>query len=217
MMRNRRIRTLFTLALLTGGLVAVAPAVGRAQDGSVLQAPPGRITVVGCFLRERVKHHTEHVLVSPTIGSVTSVPEAACNVNSGNRQMLELEKVKDSHLLGQQTGQWIEITGDLRKIQGDDDLRELHVKTWKIVPVVPPRAAAFEAPAFAAPPVSPTEPLAPIERPVATSGVQETPAAKPAPLPHTASALPLTGLAGFLALAGGLALLAGRRRNLDRG
>lgn len=79
------------------------------------------------------------------------------------------------------------------------NLRELDVKSFRVVPVVRPVAEAIPEPA---PLLEPT-PVAPAhaeEVPVATTGTVEP------TLPKTAGSLPALGLLGLLSLAGGLAL-----------
>jgi hypothetical protein len=76
-------------------------------------------------------------------------------------------------------GRWIEVTGKLEKFENALELREMNVKSFREVPVVPQRAE-----------------VAPKALPVGTTGE----------LPRTASSLPLTGLIGVIAFAGALAL-----------
>jgi len=102
-------------------------------------------------------------------------------------------------------GHWIEVYGTLEKETHIDahNLRELRVKSFRMVPVVPPRQAAAEP----APPQF-QQPAAPA--PDTTTRAEETPVAttgEVAPtLPKTASPIPAIGLLGLLSLAGGLAL-----------
>ena len=192
--------------LLTCGVIAIAPAKGSAQQRTVLPEQGGPITVVGCFLRETIdKKGEKYVLVRPTIGPATSVAEATCT-STGTGQIVELEGLR--HLDLSQVGRWIEVTGRLEA--GHQAIRELNVRAYRVVPVVAPRVAeAAPAPAPAPAPAVIASPVPAVEAtPAATPGVTEQ-------LPQTASSLPLIGLIGLLALAGGVALrLIDRRRTL---
>lgn len=204
-MTIRHVSGAVAAALLTAGLLALAPAKGLAQEQIVLPEQGGPITLVGCFLRMKVADGDKFVLVNPTHGPVASVPEGTCTA-SGMEPMVELDDVHKNphvhHLDRSKVGRWIQITGRLEKM-GHQDLREVHVETYKIVPVV--RYA--EAPRIVAPPMKLRAPLpaVPVQAvpgpvPVPTTGVAE--------LPQTASSLPLIGLIGAVALAAGLAVRA---------
>ncbi len=99
-------------------------------------------------------------------------------------------------------GRWIEVTGRLESLD-KTGLREVHVRSFRVVPVVPPKVAEAEP---VTPPTPEVVPVAPTpELPaVGTTGVAE--------LPKTASSLPTTALFGVFALAAGIALLVFRRR-----
>jgi hypothetical protein len=225
-MARRYMRRAITAGLLTCGLAATAPASGWAQEANVLLAPVGQITLVGCFAEQRVKRHNKYVLLSPSIGSATSVTEATCTSTGTGR--IKLEKLHKAHLLDtSMLGRWVEVSGDLRKMgDGDaDDIRDMHVTAIRAVPVVAPSTAEV-LPAPAPPPAMEVQPAAPRAEaiapaeaaPVGTTGVMEQPKEKhKARLPHTASSLPLIGLIGLFAIAGGFALgLVDRRRTLGR-
>jgi hypothetical protein len=209
------------VGLLTWGLVAVIPARGRAQEATVLPESKGPITLVGCFLRQEVRGHDKYVLARPTIGPATSVTEARCTSTEGE-QVVRLERARKVGLDESALGRWIEVSGKLERIEdgGAREPRELEVKSVRIVPVVVPHAAETPVPEFPPPPSvirpAPPQPQAftpPQEAPTGTTGVKER-----RRLPHTASPLPLTGLIGLLALAGGLILLVDdRQRILGRG
>ena len=110
-------------------------------------------------------------------------------------------------------GHVIEVTGRMEKIEGTvdaDDLRELHVRSFRVVPVVVPRAAEMPVIIQPVPPPAAPAPTYVPEKPVATSGTTPEPA--PIPLPKTASSLPLLGALSLLTLVGALLLhLLGRR------
>jgi LPXTG-motif cell wall-anchored protein len=201
-----------TAALLTCGVFAMTPSAALAQERTgqtiVLPEKGGPITLYGCFQRLRVNESDDpgmkFVLTRPTSGPATSVPEGSCNFTN-SEAMVELDDVHSNvhkhHLDQAKVGQWIEVTGRLEK-KGSQALREVHVETYRIVPVVVPTAPA-------ATPYTPSPAYVPPAPPAAPEPV----AAEPVPqqLPHTASSLPLTGLIGILMLAGGLALFGYRR------
>jgi len=194
-MNIRLLPASITVGLLTCGLAAFAPANGSPQTD--LPDYSTHITLTGCFLHETIiekgKQEEAYVLVRPTIGPVASVPHATCT-SRGTDQAIELEGVRDhpdeQHLDSSMLGRWIEVTGRLEKFENALELREMNVKSFREVPVVPQRAevAATHVPHIA----------------------QAVPAPAPGPpareLPRTASSLPLTGLIGVIAFAGALAL-----------
>jgi hypothetical protein len=215
---------LMTAVLLTCGVAAIAPATTRAQDVTVLPETKGPVTLVGCFLHEKVGKHERYVLASPRIGPVTGVAEPTC-ASTGSEQVLKLTEVHENHMVPSMLGRWVEINGELGRPRDGDDLRKLHIDSVKAVPVVVPRAAVIVLiPEATTPVAEPTQaieaqPAAPQvtaispveERPVGTTGISKR-------LPHTASALPLTGLIGLFALSAGLGLrVLNRRRALGLG
>jgi hypothetical protein len=161
------------------------------------------ITVTGCLLRDG-DNSDRYVLAQPTRGRVDSVSEESCTASPG-ATALELEDTSDVGMNDSMLGRWIEITGRLERETSDnpDNLRELEVRSFRIVPVARPAAAVLDEPAplAVAPPVE-------TPAPVATTG-QAAPS-----LPQTASYLPATGVIGILLLAG--ALVARSIRSLDR-
>jgi hypothetical protein len=179
-MNIRLLPASITVGLLTCGVAAFAPANGSPQ--TALPDYNTHITLTGCFLHETIiekgKQEEAYVLVRPTIGPVASVPHATCT-SRGTDQAIELEGVKEHHLDSSMLGRWIEVTGKLEKFENALELRDMNVKSFREVPVVPQRAE-----------------VAPKALPVGTTGE----------LPRTASSLPLTGLIGVIAFAGALAL-----------
>jgi hypothetical protein len=214
-MAIRHVRCAIMAGLLMCGLAATAAANGRAHPATGLPEK-GEVTLVGCFLREPIHNKDKYVLAQPTLGPATSVTEAACS-STGMGHLIKLEKVKKHHLEAVNLGQWIEVTGDLRKMRKDENFQDLHVTSFRPVPVVaPPVAHAMPAPepprAMPAPqpaPIAEAPAPAPAPAPVATTGVVEKKTHK---LPHTASTLPLTALLSVVALAAGLALRVSRRQ-----
>jgi hypothetical protein len=203
--------------LLTFSVVALSPATARAQDSSAIPEEGGMITMVGCFVQGQIKDHEKMVLVRPIVGSVASVPEASCALNVGDVP-IKLQDMKSAGLDESMGGRWIEITGRLEGDHRSDGIREVHVKSFRLVPVVPPRAAemksppaASESPAPVAPQIAEAAPEPSVEpAPVATTGERTE-------LPKTATSLPLVGLVGFLSLSAAFGLVLLERTKTDRG
>ncbi len=201
-----------TIVVFALGVVTVGPAYAQRRDGALLpQEQSGEVTTVGCLVRGsavRGGKNQEYVLARPTKGPVASVPEASCTADPG-ADALDLDNTQKS-VNDSMLGRWVEISGRLERetSKDPDDLRELDVKSLKLVPVVPPRAAAAPSPAPAPRATEPPAPR-PTQAPAATAA---PPAAAPVPstgeaprtLPSTASPVPAIGLAGLLFLAGGL-------------
>jgi hypothetical protein len=190
---------------LSIGAPAVTPAYAQSQE----LLPPeesGPVTAAGC-LTIGGKNGDQYVLTHVVPGPLASVPEATCTA-AADVLDIDLDHAQQHGLNQSLIGRWIEVDGTLEKETHitPHNQRELRVKSFRMVPVVPPReAAAAPAPAPqleqpAAPTSSDTTPTTVEERPVATTG--EVPPA----LPKTASPIPLIGLLGLLSLAGGLAL-----------
>lgn len=185
------------VTLLSCGLFTVAPA--HAQNESVL--PGGEsavITITGCLqLDPRDSDNNSFVITSPRLGAVASVPNAACD-SAVDAQALELEDADDHGINPTLVGRWIEISGRLEKegSTNPDNLRELKVRSFRLVPVMPPRAEVAPAPM---PPRAEAPPPEPAPVPVATTFIQE-------PLPKTASPLAMLGLLGLISVAGGFGL-----------
>jgi hypothetical protein len=195
--------------LFTCGVVAVGPAYAQRRDGNIL--PPeanGTVIVAGCLTRGTIRggDDDDYVLAHPTIGPVRSVPEARCTADPG-ANALELEDA-DDYLDDSMLGRWIEVTGEMEKETSSDpdNLRELDVDAARIVPVVPPRAAAAPAPER---PAVREQPVT--QQPQQSARVEPIPEA-PTSLPKTASPVPAIGLFGLFSLAGGLVLRSFRFR-----
>jgi hypothetical protein len=177
-----------------------------ARDGSLL--PPdqsGVITVAGC-LRAGPNHGDEdgYVLAVPRRGPIAGVPEGRCTGAIDDRAV-ELDHSIKRGINDSMLGRWIEVTGKLEKETSDnpDNLREMYVDSFRMVPVIPRRAEAapaFEAPRQAEAEQQPAETMARVEEPAV-----EASAAFRA-LPRTATALPAIGLLGLLSLGAGLVL-----------
>lgn len=213
-MTTRHVVQTVGASVLTLGLVALVPASGGAQN-TVIPDKGGPITMVGCFTTGQIGSHERFVLAKPIVGSVASVPEATCTASSGD-QLIKLQDLKQVHLGSAMLGRWVEIQGRLEGNHRSDAVREVHVKSYALVPVVvppPPVAAVAPSPVPQASiespaPVGPIAEAAPPPAPVATSGVTE----ERKKLPKTATSLPLVGLIGVVALAAalGLRLVTGR-------
>ena len=179
------------VTLLSWGVLAAAPA--QAQDGLLPRGESGVITVTGCLAR--ADKGDKFILTSPRLGPVASVTNGACDAPIDSNS-LDLDDADDRGINGSLLGRWIEISGRLEKENSTDpnNLREMSVRSFRLVPVVPPqRVEAAPAPVA----IPRAEPSAPEPAPVATTAIAE-------PLPRTASPLAMVGLFGLLSLAGGL-------------
>ena len=200
---------------LTCAVVTVGPAYAQRRDGGLL--PPdksGQITVAGCFVRgDQVRGGDvdKYVLARPKIGPVDSVPETTCTADA-DADALALDHAIKFGMNDSMLGHWIEISGRLEKetSKDPDNLRELDVESFRMVPVVTPRAAAAPARQRPAPPVV-QQPIAPAPAVPEPAPVAIAPEA-PQTLPKTASYLPAIGLLGLLSLAGGFILRSFRFR-----
>jgi hypothetical protein len=186
-------------------VAGIAPAREWTRDASLL--PPeesGVITVAGC-LRAGPNHGDEdgYVLASPRLGPIGGVPESTCTAAVDDRA-IELDHSLKRGINDGMLGRWIEVTGRLEKetSQNPDNLREMYVSSFRMVPVIPRRTEAapvIEPPLqYEQPAAPPADTMARMEEPTATAGVQT--------LPKTASPLPAIGLLGLLSLSGGLFL-----------
>ena len=208
-MTVQRLRRVLTVTLTVCGAAAMASPRVEAQE--VLPVEGGMITLVGCFLPGG-SHHSKYVLAKPIIGSVASVTDGTCSAPL-DETAVELKDTAASHLGEGMLNHVIEVTGRLEKLEGTTDakdLREVHVRSFRPVPVVIPTPAAPppEVRYMPAPQPQAAIPPLPADQPVATSGTVPTPA-----LPKTASSLPLFGMLSLLSLSGALSLhLVGRRR-----
>ena len=174
----------------------------------------GTVTAVGCLVRGtavRGGKKDKYVLARPRKGPVASVPEATCTADPG-ADALTLDNPEKAGINDAVLGRWVEIGGRLERetSKDPDDLRELDVASFKVVPVVVlhdrrPRPRHRRPPPAAEPP-----PPAP---PAAAADACTCTATRRAPkLPKTASPLPAIGLAGLLSLAAGLMLRSFRLR-----
>jgi hypothetical protein len=199
-------------------MVVFASLVGRAQNTTLIPDEGGTITLTGCFTTGQIHDHDRFVLAKPIVGSVASVQEATCSASGGD-QLVKLQDLKQARLGSAILGHWVEIQGRLEGNHRSDAVREVHVKSYALVPVVvPPPPVAQRLPETYAPPPpsaaiveTPSAPIAeaaPAPSRVATTGVQH---AKKR-LPKTASSLPLIGLIGLASLAAGFALRSFVRR-----
>ena len=197
-----------TAVVFACGVLAVQPTHAQSRDGGLLPAEESAlITVVGCLVRG--DDANEFILADPRKGPVNSVPEETCSAQARDNA-LELEDTRDVGLNDSMLGRWIEISGDLERETSNnpDNLRELEVKSFRVIPVVVPRTAVASVPTFSDPQPPAIDP-APIAQayPDDTSTVGTS-----GQLPQTASYLPMSALAGLLSLGGVLALRAFRSR-----
>ena len=123
------------------GVVTVEPAYAQRRDGSLLpQDQSGQVTAVGCLVRGnavRGGKADKYVLARPRKGPVASVPEASCTADTG-ADALTLDNPEKAKITDAMLGRWVEITGRLESetSKDPDNLRELDVATFKLVPVV---------------------------------------------------------------------------------
>lgn len=206
---TRHVSGAIAAGLLTCGLLVLASSSARAQQSPDLPKIGGQITLWGCFVEQKIPENGKYQLYNPTMGPATTVPEGTCSPNATD-QVIELEDVHENvhkhHLDRSMVGRWIEVTGRLEN-RDKTGLREVHVRSFRVVPVVPPKVAEAVVPAPFVPPappeVAPAEPVPEVAA-VGTTGVAE--------LPKTASPVPLIGLLGVFALAAGVACGIYRRR-----
>jgi len=204
-----------TVAVFAFGVVSVGPAYAQRRDGALLpQDQSGEVTAAGCLVRGtavRGGPKDKYVLARPKRGPVASVPEAACTASTGD-DALTLDNTSSAGINDKMLGRWVEITGKLEREtdKNPDNLRELDVASFKMIPVAPPRPGPPATPPAAAPPATPRP------APAATPPPAAAPAAAPAEprktLPKTASPLPAIGFAGLLSLGVGLMLRSFRLR-----
>lgn len=198
--------------VVAGGMLTVESAAAQQRrDGELLPKDQrGEVVVVGCLVRGKTIRGGEtqtYVLANPRKGPVASVPDGNCSADSG-APALNIDKRQRVNMTDAALGRWVEIKGNLEKETdpNPDNLREIDVMTFKLVPVVPPTAGAAAAPA--AKPAAAAQPAA--QAPAAPAAA--APATAPKTLPKTASPVPLAGLVGLLLVAGGLALRSFRLR-----
>lgn len=198
----------------SGLLTVESAAAQQRRDGELLpQAQSGELVVAGCLMRGpqiRGGEKERYVLALPRRGPVDSVPDGTCTAANG-AAALDIDNEEKGPITDAALGRWVEIRGRLERETdtNPDNLRELDVLAFRLIPVVAPRAAA-PAPAPAPAPAAAPAP-APAPAPVAAAPPPPAPE-PPRELPRTASPVPLVGLAGVLLLAGGLALRSFRFR-----
>jgi len=171
-MTIRHVRSALTASLLTLTAVALAPATGLAQNAIPEQG--AMVTMVGCFVQGQIKDHETLVLVRAIVGTVESVADASCAMNPGDVPV-KLQNLKRVGLDESMTGRWIQIVGKLEGDHRKDGIREVHVKSFSLVPVVvpPPPVAAVVIPEPAPQAAAPAPIVEPAPAPVPTTGVTE--------------------------------------------
>ena len=207
-MTIRHVRCALAGSLLTVGMIAFAPATGHAQNTSAIPDQGGPISMVGCFTKGTIKHSERFVLAKPIVGSVASVADGSCTTE-GSDQLVKLQDLTGTGLKTLPEGRWVEIHGRLEGNHRSDAVREVHVKWFRMVPVVappvvaeaaPPRAPIIEAPVIA-PEAFPTVGA------VATTGERQE-------LPKTGTSLPLLEMIGVLSLLAACSLFVIGRRTI---
>ena len=197
--------------LLTFGIGAIAPTIGRAQTGVTLPGEHSEVTLTGCFGKI---HDQGYVLTNPTMGAVT-VPQETCVISQTDPMVKLRDDVKKSGLSKTMFGRYVVVYGTM----GDeypnhpDRLRKVKVESAAIPSITPPVAQV--RPQYTPPPVPPppaAAPMpAPVEQPVGTTGTMRK------HLPKTASSLPLVGFIGLVSLLAGLTLHVFGQRSFSRG
>lgn len=138
-MTNRNVCRALAAAWLAFGVTVVAPVVAWAQDVSSL--PKGHVTLVGCYVfmaDPAESYEVEFMLTDASLGPATSVIDPNCTP-SGSAPFLKLRDVH--HGLDQvRPGQWMEISGELKSMRDEDDLRTFEVESFSQVPVTNPVA-----------------------------------------------------------------------------
>ena len=206
--------------LLSCGLPAFEAVQAQTRDASLL--PPeksGVITVAGC-LQPGGENGDKYLLTTPKLGPIASVAEETCDARVDHRT-LDLKDTSEHGINPSMLGHWVEINGRLEKETDADltNLRELEVRSFRMLPVIPPPVVSPRAEAVPVPeaqpqaehqPATPTaETIAPPEeRPIGTTGVAEAsvPQTAETTLPRTAGPLAAVGLLGLLSLAGGFGI-----------
>jgi hypothetical protein len=127
------------VTVLPWGLTAVAPAY--AQNETLLPARESAlITVTGCLQRGGPKGDDTYLLTSPRLGPVANVADGACDTPIDART-LELQDADDRGINETLVGRWIEVSGRLERetSTNPDNLREMAVRSFRLVPVLPPQ------------------------------------------------------------------------------
>jgi hypothetical protein len=200
-----------TIQSACGALTAVALAGAVAVVAPVhAQLPPADthalVTVVGC-LQIGGEDGDDYVLSDLTVGPATSTEEANCA--SSGAQVIRLERTRQFGFNDSMLNRWIEITGRLEKEESDDpsNLRELEIRSFSMVPVIPRRA---EAPTVSYQPAPAERMPEPAPQPRTEAGTTRTEVGTTgvadAELPRTASGLPSVALMGLLSFAGAFGL-----------
>ena len=214
-MTLRYVSSALAAIVLSCGLSTLDLAQAQTRDASLL--PPekgGVITVAGCL--QPGEKDGKYLLANPRLGPIANVAEGTCDARVDDRT-LDLQNTSEQGINPSMLGHWVEINGRLEKETDADltNLREFEVRSFRMLPVLPPPVIA---PRAEAEPVSVPRPQAerqpvtppaetitpPEERPVGTTGVAETtpPQTAETTLPRTASPVPAIGLLGLLSLAG---------------
>lgn len=138
-MTNRYVCRALAATWLAFGVTVVAPVVARAQDVSSL--PKGHVTLVGCyvFMADPTEpYEVEFMLTDASLAPATSVADPNCTP-SGSASFLKLRDVHGG-LDQVRPSQWMEISGELKSMRDEDDLRTFEVESFSQVPVANPLA-----------------------------------------------------------------------------
>ena len=138
-MANRYVCRALVAASLAFGMTVVVPVVARAQGVSSL--PKGHVTLVGCyvFMADPTEpYEVEFMLTDASLGPATGVTDPNCTP-SGSAPFLKLRDVHNG-LDQVRPSQWMEISGYLKSMRDEDDLRTFEVESFSQVPVTNPVA-----------------------------------------------------------------------------
>ena len=138
-MTERYVCRALIAAWLAFVVTVAAPVVARAQDVSSL--PKGHVTLVGCyvFMADPTEpYEVEFMLTDASLGTATSVADPNCTP-SGSASFLKLRDVHNG-LDQVRPSQWMEISGYLKSMRDEDDLRTFEVESFSQVPVTNPVA-----------------------------------------------------------------------------
>jgi hypothetical protein len=138
-MTERYVCRALIAAWLAFVVTVAAPVVARAQDVSSL--PKGHVTLVGCyvFMADPAEpYEVEFMLTDASLGPATGVTDPNCTP-SGSAPFLKLRDVHNG-LDQVRPSQWMEISGYLKSMRDEDDLRTFEVESFSQVPVTNPVA-----------------------------------------------------------------------------
>ena len=134
-----------TVVVFAFGVVTVGPAYAQRRDGSLLpqerERGGDRGGMSGSWHCGARRKEGQVRVGAPEKGPVASVPEASCTADPG-ADALMVDNPEKGNITDATLGRWVEISGRLERetSKDPDNLRELDVASFRLVPVViPPR------------------------------------------------------------------------------